>query len=539
MTFSLSARQGLLTRTGNRLSTILEEEANLLDMQFDPSMMDDSDIRTLRRRIRRANVVLETEANKLKIALENYGRAADNLDKETPSISEIISRVEANMDPAQGLLDQTQKAVTDLTRLQQDLEESRNYDTTTSLDVHEMKLTPIPTPKFNGRIWEWETFWRSFEHTVHSRNIDNLFKLNYLLDVLRGDARESALVDQLLHKLATTTARNERLEEQETLREQLHSIVSQLNLKGEHIDNTFLQKQLLAKFSVDIQRHILRQKAYHEKDNTWNTMALLSTAKEYVKSELKITRQVEQYQHNPTRKRQHVVPENRDTSNIPTKWRPTNCFYCNKCGHQPKNCTEVPTIEQRLHIMKTKKLCHNCGANDHIATKCPRGSCRVCGTTGHHTSICKKLFDSHSPPRLPPPVKLPKKQSQPTKPTTRASATPAKVNSVNFEPTLDVKPQPNTALHVNDNTEVMILAGQAQVLNPESAMLEPIYVILDTGADRSFISNEFAKRLQLKDVAYHQHLWIGRTTGEDVWNHGTANVGCQRSSAHFYDNQNR
>ncbi|KAK6745197.1 hypothetical protein RB195_011736 [Necator americanus] len=295
MTFSPSTRQGLLTRTGDRLSTILKEEANLLDMQFDPSMMNDSDIRTLRRRIRRAKVVLETEANKLEIALENYGSAADNLDKETPSISQIISRVEANVDTAQGLLDQTQKAVTDLTRLQQDLEESRNNDTTTSLDVHEMKLTPIPIPKFNGQIWEWETFWRSFEHTVHSRNIDNLFKLNYLLDALQGDARESALVDQLLHKLTTTTARNERLEEQETLCEQLHSIVSQLHLKGEHIDNTFLQKQLLAKFSVDIQRHILRQKAYHEKDNTWNTMALLSTAKEYVKSELKITRQVEQY----------------------------------------------------------------------------------------------------------------------------------------------------------------------------------------------------------------------------------------------------
>ncbi|KAK6755523.1 hypothetical protein RB195_014103 [Necator americanus] len=188
MTFSLSTQQGLLTRTGNRLSTILKKEANLFNMQFDPSMMDDSDIRTLRRRIRRAKVILETEANKLEIALENYGSAADNLDKETPSISEIISRVEANMDTAQGLLDQTQKAVTDLTRLQQDLEESRNYDTTISLDVHEMKLTPIPIPKFNGRIWEWETFWRSFEHTVHSRNIDNLFKSNYLLDALQGDA---------------------------------------------------------------------------------------------------------------------------------------------------------------------------------------------------------------------------------------------------------------------------------------------------------------------------------------------------------------
>ncbi|EYC00877.1 hypothetical protein Y032_0112g312 [Ancylostoma ceylanicum] len=84
-------------------------------------MMNDSDIKNLRRRINRAKVVLETEANELEIALENYGSAVDNLDKETPAISGIMSKVETNMDTAQGLLDWTQKPVIDLTRLRQDL----------------------------------------------------------------------------------------------------------------------------------------------------------------------------------------------------------------------------------------------------------------------------------------------------------------------------------------------------------------------------------------------------------------------------------
>ncbi|VDP19011.1 unnamed protein product [Heligmosomoides polygyrus] len=46
----------------------------------------------------------------------------------------------------------------------------------------------------------------------------------------------------------------------------------------------------------------------------------------------------------------------------------------------------------------------------------------------------------------------------------------------------------------------MVLAGQAQVLKPITAALEPDYVMLDTGADRLFISNELVARLQLKDV---------------------------------------
>lgn len=72
-----------------------------------------------------------------------------------------------------------------------ELDESVVGRNTSSAEVANMKLAPVPIPKFKGDVWEWETFWRFFDHCVHSRNINDLYKLNYLLDFLQGEARES------------------------------------------------------------------------------------------------------------------------------------------------------------------------------------------------------------------------------------------------------------------------------------------------------------------------------------------------------------
>ncbi|KAK6015373.1 hypothetical protein OSTOST_19204 [Ostertagia ostertagi] len=45
-----------------------------------------------------------------------------------------------------------------------------------------------------------------------------------------------------------------------------------------------------------------------------------------------------------------------------------------------------------------------------------------------------------------------------------------------------------------------ILVGQAQVLNPETQTLESVQVVLDSGADRSFISDNLADRLHLPEL---------------------------------------
>ncbi|KAE9412782.1 hypothetical protein Angca_000385, partial [Angiostrongylus cantonensis] len=53
-----------------------------------------------------------------------------------------------------------------------------------------MNLPPIPIPKFSGDIPEWETFWGPFNYNVHSRQMDDLQKMTYLLDALQGEAKE-------------------------------------------------------------------------------------------------------------------------------------------------------------------------------------------------------------------------------------------------------------------------------------------------------------------------------------------------------------
>uniref|UniRef100_A0A0K0DNZ9 Annexin n=1 Tax=Angiostrongylus cantonensis TaxID=6313 RepID=A0A0K0DNZ9_ANGCA len=57
------------------------------------------------------------------------------------------------------------------------------------------------------------------------------------------------------------------------------------------------------------------------------------------------------------------------------------------------------------------------------------------------------------------------------------------------------------ALHTIKQYEsrVQIWAAQAIVLNPDKTKEELVEVILGTAADRSFIANDLAKTLQLKD----------------------------------------
>ncbi|VDP13081.1 unnamed protein product [Heligmosomoides polygyrus] len=114
---------GLLTRATNRLSKILKDEDDLLHATIEPASADDANLRALRSRIRQAKVVIEAEAQKLEKALDNYSTAADSLKDDTPSISEILAKVEQNTEAAQGLLDHAYNAMTTLARLQESIDD--------------------------------------------------------------------------------------------------------------------------------------------------------------------------------------------------------------------------------------------------------------------------------------------------------------------------------------------------------------------------------------------------------------------------------
>uniref|UniRef100_A0A7I4YKH5 UVRC domain-containing protein n=1 Tax=Haemonchus contortus TaxID=6289 RepID=A0A7I4YKH5_HAECO len=349
---SLASQQGILRRSINRLSSLLHDHTDLLTQRLGSGQEPGAeDRKVLLRAVKRAETAIHLERERLESALDKYTSTADNLDANVQMPSDTLEKVETNVEAAHELLDEALTALTTLTVLQQELESldvTHSSETPDSSCISSMKLAPIPVPKFSGEIWEWETFWKSFEHSTaqsDSKNIDDIYKLNYLLDSLQGRVRESvkhfevsgaayplvvaylknkyddkeALIERLLHNLQYARAHTDRLEDQESLCEELESIVSQLKIKGEHVDNVFLQRQLISKFSPEVQKHVIRQKTKNEAEGSWNTLTLLLKAKEYIKGEIRVTRQMKQWTICDTSQETSSTPYGAQHRKTPTK----------------------------------------------------------------------------------------------------------------------------------------------------------------------------------------------------------------------------
>ncbi|PIO70479.1 hypothetical protein TELCIR_07667 [Teladorsagia circumcincta] len=128
------------------------------------------------------------------------------------------------------------------------------------------------------------------------------------------------------------------------------------------------------------------------------------------------------------------------------------------------------------------------------------------GKIGHHTSICKK---AESPPTRTPTATV--SSSSRAAPTSKKSSskrlsirkTTAKTHSVTSDSNNQDECGSHLVLHVSntpERSEMPILVGQAQVLNPTTQTLECGQVVLDSGADRSFISDDLADRLHLPEI---------------------------------------
>ncbi|KAK6026422.1 zinc knuckle, partial [Ostertagia ostertagi] len=534
MATTLSTRQGLLTKALNRLNSALEANKDWAQAILQPPSDEHERriyMRTERAQIRTVKAILEAETLSVDDALGRYSSAADSLAADTPSLEDILRKVNSNVETAVAVLDYGHTMLTALKRRLEELDEMETH--TSFSEAPQTNLAPIPIPKFSGRIWEWDTFWGAFQHSVDSREIDDLYKMNYLLDALQGEAKETvkqfevsgrtyplvvahlkekygntqALVDHMIRRLQKARAQSERLEHQEKLLEELSSIVSQLQLKGENVDNCFLQDQLLGKFTEGIQRHVLRTKEQRSPNDNWDTNMLLSCAKEYIRTELKIVTRVGK------RREQQPVQEPAGDRRYPRTGRKIasaserqhSCFYCGKGDHAAKDCTEVATREERMSFMRKRNLCLNCGSAEHWAGQCKGGACRICNNHGHHTSLCQQLPSATKKPSAAHESKKPHQTSNratPKRPVQK-SLNSSKMNTVVSEPQPSDE-VPTTAAFVNlqrSIADVHILVGQAHVLNPKDQALEAIHVLLDTGADRSFICTELADRLQLRDIS--------------------------------------
>ncbi|VDL81318.1 unnamed protein product [Nippostrongylus brasiliensis] len=417
MATTLATRQGILTRTTGCLAAILDDVPNQICIQ--PST--DSSTRYAYVHDKKYELLklkrnLESASAHVDKALQAYTQAADGLESDTPQFAGILEKVSANSAAAQELLIRAQTSLTEVDIAIEEL--SMASPTLVEEETPPVQLAPLPIPKFSGKVWEWENFWSIFDYSVHSRNIADIHKMNYLTEALQGEARRAVqqfqvsgssymmaidhlkrkygnpqlLLNELAGRLEKCHACSRRIEDQRTLYEEVSSIINQMKLKGESIDNILLQKQVLSKFSEPIQRHVLRKK--QKQANIWTTSLLLSHVCDFIDTEVEIQRQVDNNKNDgrEMKQRKSISPTPKRIAN---KVKTFICFFCEKTGHSPRNCPEYTTREQRVDHMKRNCLCLNYGEPDHRANQCSKGACKLCNKVGHHPFICRQTTPFH------------------------------------------------------------------------------------------------------------------------------------------------
>ncbi|EPB70321.1 hypothetical protein ANCCEY_10584 [Ancylostoma ceylanicum] len=294
MTTLLTSKKRMLTTYVNKLEHILNSLKNekLEDTPWDPSLPQAIQMDNIHR-LEEGVSVIELAIAKVERALHEFASLLDT----NPLLATDQSDFEGYAGKSENILtvafDYLLVVQARLRALKcaihnpaPSLEEQTPNAPIGQAKVRSLDLPPIPIPTFGGNIWEWDNFWGIFNTIIHSQDLSNMVKYNYLLNALKGEARESirkfqvtgenytkaiqflhnkynnkeALVQVLVEKLDNCALRGPSVKDQRQLLEQLQMITTQLEEKGEDINSSWLVKKVLCKFPDSVRRKTIAKK---------------------------------------------------------------------------------------------------------------------------------------------------------------------------------------------------------------------------------------------------------------------------------------
>ncbi|KAK5976808.1 Tas retrotransposon peptidase A16 [Trichostrongylus colubriformis] len=177
------------------------------------------------------------------------------------------------------------------------------------------------------------------------------------------------------------------------------------------------------------------------------------------------------------------------------------CMFC-KGEHKPSFCTTYKTPSERAKYLRDQRLCQLCASPHHKSSECKRKNCFKCGGP-HHSSSCFKTSPAASEVQGKPQQAqdmLLKKTDDRTKKNAKLTQ---KVNVVAGEE--PVEESEAAILQVQSDQDVhsttFLPIGEIQVVDNKKGNLRNVPVLLDTGAEISFINNTLAQELQLPTIS--------------------------------------
>ena len=156
------------------------------------------------------------------------------------------------------------------------------------------------------------------------------------------------------------------------------------------------------------------------------------------------------------------------------------CVYC-KGEHSPTSCNVVTDSQKRLEIIKRENLCFNCLGSHKVAHCNSKFRCKNCKHK-HHTSLCRPSSEE-------PKTNKSDAQEKPPQPPTQTVTTLTPVSCESQQ----------TKQTATTTTTISLLKTAIAPISAEGLQISG-NILFDEGSQRSFVTEEIAKRLNLKPI---------------------------------------
>ncbi|MEM7375590.1 MAG: DUF1759 domain-containing protein, partial [Bacteroidota bacterium] len=282
-------------------------------------------------------------------------------------------------------------------------------DKKTTSKQQTVRLPKLELKKFNGDLLKWQSFWDSFDSTIHNNDsLHNIDKLNYLRSQLQGDAlktiaglestnsnytvaidilkerygNQQLIIQNHYTKLADLEAASDRIHSLRSVFDTIEQHLRSLEALGEDINHQQYVTTIIRKFPARVNEHI----THHNKapEEAWTVKKLRKAIQNYI-----VTKEIAAQQQPSSSGRDSRRNDYRDeptgTMFANTGQRILKCIFCGK-RHWSDECRTVSSLKERKEKLKGK--CFICLRDRHQG-KCKKEKpCYHCKKTSHHRSLC-------------------------------------------------------------------------------------------------------------------------------------------------------
>ena len=396
-----------------------------------------------------------------------------------------------------------------------------------------VKLPKLDMISFSGDKLRWTEFWDAFENAVHNnKKLSNIEKFNYLKSKLSGEAYRAILgltlskenyeiaIDILKERFgnnqevidlhynqminlfpATNTTSSLRglldkmerhLRSLEVLKQNINQDVFVSMIRAKLPEEVLLQLEMLNgatnKWTVDslrgrLNEYITAREHSEKKSNSTELSSKRSIEPPYTnkpkpgQNNNRIPKSVnqkasslfERTTKSPVSSAEALVVNTKQSS--PTRYY-DQCRYCNE-RHWSDECPKYATLEERKKLLKDS--CFKCLKSGHMSKECKKGKkCVYCGEVNvHHRSLYPQKF---------------KAKTSGAHFTGEFSAMPGGASAIDVQ---------EESVLISSGEMVLMQTAKTEVKNPLTANSDVIRILLDSGSQRTYITEKLAEQLQL------------------------------------------